>query len=128
VIATRYESFPLMAYLESHVIVGLSRANLARDRTLRPDVVIPRKTWSQHRRLAGFLREGDFRASRIPVMERPTTRFPNSAAGRRFRSPIPSRPASRSERESLELFVRVDASAAQRVREGFAEPPTRALC
>jgi hypothetical protein len=115
VIATNYESFPLMAYLGSHVIVGLSGANLARDRTLRPDVVIPRKTWPQHLDvLAGFLREGDFERHVLPVMDAPYNtipelgRWPTVPLTHPFETRIP-----RSERESLELFVRVDASAAR---------------
>ena len=45
VIATNYESYPLMLYLDSHVIVGLSGADLKRDLQQRVDVVIPRKSW-----------------------------------------------------------------------------------
>ena len=45
VVATNYEALPLMFYLESHVIVGLTGHNLGAERELRPDVLVPRGGW-----------------------------------------------------------------------------------
>ncbi len=122
VIATNYESFPLMAYLDSHVIVGLSGANLARDRTRRPDVVLPRKAWRSHLGvLAGFLREGEFERHVLPVVDAPYNTIPE--LGRWSTVPLPHPFETRepaSEGQSLELFVRVDPSAAP---EGRKEAP-----
>jgi len=114
VIATNYESYPLMIYLGSHVIVGLSGANLTRDRTQRPDVVIPRKAWLRHIGvLAGFLREGEFERHLLPVVDAHYNtipelgRWPTVPVTHAFETRIPQ-----SQAQSLELFVRVDPSAA----------------
>jgi hypothetical protein len=113
VIATNYESYPLMIYLDSHVIVGLSGANLARDRTRRPDVVIPRKTWPPHLGvLAAFLREGEFERHALPVIDAPYNTIPE--LGRWPTVPIPHSFETRrpeSQAQSLEVFVRVDPPA-----------------
>ena len=119
VIATNYESYPLMFYLDSHVIVGLSGANLARDRTRQPDVVIPRKTWPRHLGvLAGFLRRGEFQRHVLPVRDAPYNTIPE--LGRWPTVPVPHSFETRtpaSQAESLELFVRVDPSLAEADRE-----------
>ena len=114
VIATNYESYPLMVYLNSHVIVGLSGANLVRDRTRRPDVVIPRKTWQPHIGvLAGFLREGEFERHVLPVVDAHYNtipelgRWPTVPMTHAFETRTPA-----SQGQSLELFVRVDPPAA----------------
>jgi hypothetical protein len=113
VIATNYESYPLMTYLESHVIVGLSGANLARDRTRRPDVVIPRKTWPRHLGvLAAFLREGDFERHTLPVIDAPYNTIPELGSWPTV--PLPHSFETRRpehQAQSLEVFLRVDAPA-----------------
>jgi len=113
VIATNYESYPLMTYLDSHVIVGLSGANLARDRTRRPDVVIPRKTWPRHLGvLAAFLREGDFERHALPVIDAPYNTIPELGSWPTV--PIPHSFETRRpehQAQSLEVFLRVDAPA-----------------
>ncbi len=110
VIATNYESFPLMAYLDSHVIVGLSGANLARDRIRHPDVVIPRKAWPPHIGvLASFLREGEFERHVLPVMDAHYNTIPE--LGHWPTVPVPHSFETRtpaSQGQSLELFLRVD--------------------
>ncbi len=99
VIATNYESYPLMTYLDSHVIVGLSGANLVRDRTRRPDVVIPRKAWSRHMDvLAGFLREGEFERHVLPVADAHYNGIPELGHWPTVPFPTPSRPGSRPAR------------------------------
>jgi hypothetical protein len=110
VIATNYESYPLMAYLGSHVIVGFSGANLTRDRMLRPDVVIPRKSWSAHIGvLAAFLRRDEFERHVLPVVDAPYNAIPE--LGQWGTVPVPHSFETRTpatERESLEVFLRVE--------------------
>jgi hypothetical protein len=70
VIATNYEEYALMYYLGSHVIIGLSLNNLARDRQLDPDVVVPRRRWPNSlRELDRFLRRGGYEEERFPVRD-----------------------------------------------------------
>jgi hypothetical protein len=120
VIATNYESYPLMTYLGSHVIVGLSGANLTRDRGLRPDVVIPRKRWPTHLGiLANFLRQGEFERHVLPVLDAHynTTpelgRWPTVPVAHSFETRTPA-----TEGESLELFLRIDRPVAPAERTG----------
>jgi hypothetical protein len=59
-----------MYYLGSHVIIGLSLNNLARDRQLDPDVVVPRRRWPNSlRELDRFLRRGGYEEERFPVRD-----------------------------------------------------------
>jgi hypothetical protein len=70
VIATNYEEYAFMYYLGSHVIVGLSLNNLARDRQLEPDVVVPRRRWPRSlAELRPFLARGSWREERFPVRD-----------------------------------------------------------
>ena len=114
IIATNYESYPLMTYLGSHVIVGLSGANLLRDRTLDPDVVIPRKSWpSRQGVLAEFLSRGEYQRHVLPVLDAPYNTIPE--LGRWPSVPAPHafetrRPAG--EGQALEIFTRVGSGAA----------------
>jgi hypothetical protein len=101
-----------MVYLDSHVIVGLSGANLDRDRNRQPDVIMPRKAWQAHLGvLAGFLRRGEFERHVLPVVDAPYNTIPE--LGRWPTVPLPHpfetrEPASQG--QSLELFLRVDRS------------------
>ena len=78
VIATNYEAHPLMYYLGSHVIVGLSGNNLARERDLVPDVVIPRRSWPRTLpQLRRYLARARYREEPLPVAD---TRYNNIPA------------------------------------------------
>ena len=110
VIATNYESYPLMLYLDSHVIVGLSGADLKRDLEERHDVVIPRKSWSRHLNvLAGLLRQGRFERHDFPVRDDPYNtipelgRWPSVPVSHRFQTAW-----AESEGEGLQIFLRAD--------------------
>ena len=70
VIATNYEEQAWMYYLGSRVIIGLTLNNLARDRKLDPDVVIPRRHWPRSLlALQPFLLRGDYQAEHLPVRD-----------------------------------------------------------
>ena len=70
VIATNYEAHPLMFHLGSRVIVGLAGNNLLEERTLAPDVVIPRGRWPRMLpELARFLARGDYEEVVLPVRD-----------------------------------------------------------
>jgi len=85
-IATNYEAHPLMYYLGSRVIVGLALNNIAAERALIPDVVIPRRAWRRPLpELRRFLARGDYREERLPVLD---THYNNNPA----LTPSPSAP------------------------------------
>ena len=70
VIATNYEAHPLMYYLGSRVIVGLVQNNIAEERALTPDVVIPRRAWPRALpELRRFLARGRYSEERLPVLD-----------------------------------------------------------
>ncbi|MEE2678404.1 MAG: hypothetical protein VX546_07500 [Myxococcota bacterium] len=83
VIATNYEEYAFMYYLGSHVIVGLSLNNLARERNLEPDVVVPRRRWPRSlAALRPFLSEGEWEAERLPVRDVHHNNVPALSASR----------------------------------------------
>jgi len=108
VIATNYEEYAFMYYLDSHVIVGLSLNNLRRERDLAPDVVIPRRRWPRSLRALGpFLRDGDWEEVRLPVADVHHNNVPALSASRFI--PAPHRfvtPASEVPDEQLLLYLR----------------------
>lgn len=113
VIATSYEAHPLMYYLGSRVIVGLALNNIAAERALVPDVVIPRRAWRRPLpELRRFLARGGYREERLPVLDTHYNENPSltpSAATpdtHRFETPAvaPGTPGA------LRLFLREDAS------------------
>ena len=70
VIATNYANHPLMFYLGSHVIVGTNLNNIVTERSLVPDVVVPRRRWPRGRsELRAFLARGDYRSEQLPVRD-----------------------------------------------------------
>lgn len=70
VIATNYEAFPLMFYLRSHVIVGLTLHEIVRERALEPDVLVPRGGWPRGLpELARFARRGHWEVEELPVRD-----------------------------------------------------------
>jgi hypothetical protein len=70
VIATNYEEYAFMYYLGSHVIVGLSLNNLANERQLEPDLVIPRRRYPRSlMELRPFLRRAEWEEERFPVRD-----------------------------------------------------------
>jgi hypothetical protein len=103
VIATNYEAHPLMYYLDSRVIVGLSLNNIARERALEPDVVVPRRGWPRGLvEVRRFLAGGRYAVEALPVRD---TRFnnipslsrtPSTPEVHRFHTPIsdPEAPGS----------------------------------
>ena len=59
-----------MFYLGSRVIVGLALGDIARERALEPDVVIPRRRWPRSlAELRGFLARGRWEEERLPVLD-----------------------------------------------------------
>ena len=108
VIATNYESYPLMLYLDSQVTVGLSGADSRGDPQQLPDVVIPRRSWPRHLDvLTGFLRRGRFERHDLPVRDDPYNTIPE--LGRWPSVPVPHRfetAWARSEGEGLQIFLR----------------------
>ena len=101
VVATNYAAQTYMVYLGSHVIVGISLNNIARDRRLEPDVVIPRRRWPPgSAELERFLRRAEHRAVRLPVEDRHFNNVPTVTATRavpdphRFRTPHSSTPSA----------------------------------
>jgi hypothetical protein len=108
VIATNYEEYAFMYYLDSHVIVGLSLNNLRRDRELSPDVVIPRRRWPRSlQELGPYLRAGDWEQVRLPVADVHHNNVPALSASRFI--PAPHRfetPHSDDPDEQLVLYLR----------------------
>jgi hypothetical protein len=112
VIATNYEELPLMYYLGSRVIIGLTLNNLAADRRLEPDLVIPRRRWrSSLPEVVAFLRRGRWERYPLPVVDLYYNNVPALSRSRflpdphRFRSAEPA-----SEREALAIYRRVASS------------------
>jgi hypothetical protein len=83
VIATNYEAHPLMYYLGSRVIVGLSGNDLARERGLVPDVVIPRRAWPRTLpQLRRYLSRGSYREELLPVEDTRYNNIPSVSASK----------------------------------------------
>jgi len=109
VIATNYEELALMYYLESHVIVGLTLNNLAADRRLEPDLVIPRRHWrSSLPEVLAFLRRGRWERNALPVVDLHYNNNPALSRSRflpdshRFRTAVPA-----GDGEALAIYRRV---------------------
>jgi len=95
VIATNYEAHPLMYYLDSRVIVGLVGNNIAEERALTPDVVIPRRAWPRSlSELRRFLARAAYREERLPVLDTHYNNIPALSASattpdpHRFTTPV----------------------------------------
>jgi hypothetical protein len=109
-IATNYEAQPLMFYLGSRVIVGLALGNLADERGLVPDVVIPRRRWPRSlAELRPFLANGRWEEEALPVQDVHTNETPSL-------TPSPSNPdphrfvtpwSAPGDRRALHVFHRV---------------------
>jgi hypothetical protein len=116
VIATNYESTVLMYYLRSRVIVGFGSTDLAVDRALVPDVVIPRRQWDADRLglLAGFLDRAEYEKEVLPVADLPYNNIPEVSIGpglsvvHQRRTPAPS-----ARYPALELHHRVQPPTKQ---------------
>ena len=77
-IATNYEAQPLMFYLGSRVIVGLALGNIADERALEPDVVIPRRRWPRSlAELRPFLARDHWQEQPLPVLDIHTNETPS---------------------------------------------------
>lgn len=94
VIATNYEAHPLMYYLGSHVIVGLSLNNIVAERALEPDLVVPRRGWPRSLvEIRKILSRGGYRAEELPVRDLHYNNIPSVGRFRvtpdphRFRTP-----------------------------------------
>jgi hypothetical protein len=102
VIATNYEEYAFMYYLDAHVIIGLSGNNLRRDRKLEPDVVVPRRFWPRSLAdLRPLLREGAWEEQAFPIADVHFNNVPALSRSRfipaphRFVSPEPETPEAR---------------------------------
>jgi hypothetical protein len=115
VIATNYEAHPLMYYLDSRVIVGLVQNNIAEERALTPDVVIPRRAWPRALpELRRFLARGRYSEERLPVLDTHYNNIPAVSASASTPDPhrfetaaVPGEGAGR-----LRVFHRVPAADA----------------
>ncbi|HEY8153484.1 MAG TPA: hypothetical protein VII72_05080 [Myxococcota bacterium] len=112
VIATNYEEEALMYYLGSRVIIGLALNNLAEDRGLEPDLVIPRRRWrSSLPEVVAFLHRGRWERFTLPVVDLHYNNIPALSRSRflpdphRFRTAVP-----REEGEALVIYQRVASS------------------
>jgi hypothetical protein len=102
VVATNYEGPAYTWYLGCRVLLGYFGGNLAEDRLVVPDVIIPRP-WPRHLRvLRGWLESGEYEPVYFPVRAVRTNHNPSlwrgSPGGVRHRSytPLPRRPRDRS--------------------------------
>jgi hypothetical protein len=118
VIATNYEELALMYYLRSHVIIGLTLNNLARDRELEPDLVIPRRHWrSSLPEAVAFLRRGHWERVALPVADLHYNNVPALSRSRflpdphRFRTAPPVH-----EEDALAIYRRVALPALEAPR------------
>ena len=108
VVATNYDAHPLMYYLDSHVIVGLSRNNILVERELRPDVVIPRARWPRTLpELQRFLARGDYREERLPVRDTHFNNVPALSASPAIPDPHRFRTAEAPPGQGLRVHHRV---------------------
>ena len=112
VIATNYEEQALMYYLGSRVIIGFALNNLAADRALEPDLVIPRRRWrSSLPEVVAFLRRGRWEPIALPVVDLHYNNIPALSRSRflpdphRFRTAVPER-----EGDALVIYRRVASS------------------
>ena len=121
VIATNYEEYAFMYYLDSHVIIGLALNNLARDQRMQPDVVVPRRRWPRSlQALRPMLAGGGWEEERVPVRDTHHNNFP--ALSRTPFTPDPHRfvtPATDDPAEQLVLYLRTSARAPS---DAAAEP------
>jgi len=125
-VATNYEAQPLMFYLGSRVIVGLAGGDLARDRALEPDVVIPRRRWPRSlAELRGFLGRAHWDEERLPVEDTHYNQVPSltpSAATpdpHRFTTPQSDPDAP----QSLRIFHRREPAEPIRTGPSPGAPP-----
>lgn len=115
VIATNYEGPVYAWYLGCRVIVGYGGHDLARERRIAPDVVVPRRGRRHREVLAEMLREGRFARTRFPIHDSWTNNIPSlsphTAGGEthRFRTLREERPAAQ-----VVVFERVVEPAADR--------------
>lgn len=111
VIATNYEEYAYMYYLGSHVIVGLSLNNLANERDLEPDVVVPRRRWPRSLvELGPYLRRGAWSEERLPVADVHHNNVPSLSVSRFM--PAPHRfatPASDDPDEQIVVYRRLSS-------------------
>lgn len=109
VIATNYSAHSYMYYLGSRVIVGLSLNDIAHERSLEPDLVIPRRGWRPGQaELRRFLQRGRYEPVHLPVEDRHFNNIP--ALSRTPSVPDPHRfrtPATRDPERQLVLYRRV---------------------
>jgi hypothetical protein len=118
VIATNYEESSLMYYLGSHVTVGFCGADLKRDLTFQPDIIIPRR-W---RRNLGVLRtlaaRADYAARTFPIESLLTNNYPGLSSRNpggivhQFKTRLADRPGDRL--TILERTARPPASSPRR--------------
>jgi hypothetical protein len=112
VIATNYEEYAFMYYLGSHVIIGLSLNNLARDRQLDPDVVVPRRRWPHSlQELGPFLRRGGYEEQRFPVRDLHFNNIPALSRSRFIPDPHRFHTAQTDDPdEQLVIYLRSESS------------------
>jgi hypothetical protein len=112
VLATNYEELAFMYYLGSRVIVGLTLNNLAHERALEPDVVVPRRRWPRSlRELGPFLRRGEWEERRFPVRDLHTNNVPALSRSRFIPDPHRFRTAATDDPDAqLVIYRRASSS------------------
>lgn len=103
IISTNYEEPVLMYYLESKVIVGYIKNNLAEDTLLQPDIVIYRKGWAwlnDENIFRDQLAKANYDSVIFPVMDYPVNTIaqivtPEQGLGHQFRTLLTDDPAWR---------------------------------
>ncbi len=101
VIATNYEEPVFMFYLGSRVVVGFAGTVPARDRRIRPDVIVPRRAWGRNKRvLAEMLGEGGYERVSFPIADLQYNNRP-ALGEHHFRAEVPASLA-----DWMEIFVR----------------------
>jgi hypothetical protein len=76
VIATNYESLPLLYYLGGRLTVGYAGANLREDMEIQPDVIVPRPWPRRARQLESLAARAAYEVQRLPVANLPFNNIP----------------------------------------------------
>jgi hypothetical protein len=77
IIATNYEEYSYMYYLNSKVIVGYPMNNLAEDAKCTPDIIMYRKTWGTDPKVFNdFIQKAQYQKVSFPVKDYPVNNIP----------------------------------------------------
>ena len=105
VIATNYEEFSYMYYLNSKVIVGYIFNNIEEDAKCIPDIIMYRKTWGTNPKVFNdFMQKAKYQKVSFPVYDYPVNNIPelDFAIKHQFKTKLAS-----SDQEKVDIFVKV---------------------